>query len=255
MERDGCTPDAITYSTIVKAYCITGELDKALKVFRDMQGNCMAKDCIVYNTMLDGCTRHNRMDLADMVLDDMDKYNIRASNFTLGILVKMYGRRHQLDKAFEVVRTLPEKHGITVNAQVNTSLICSCINGGNLDLGFKVFNDWKLAGNTIDAKAYSVLISGCVRHGHVQRAIPLVEEACDRITIGDANLLENETLEQLFRALSQQGQTQTVAVPLMEKLRAAGVPMNGRLVSSLHSKSDVGRQRPGERAQNRQPRH
>merc|ERR1719446_1825213 len=112
------------------------------------------------------------------------------------------------------------------------------MNGGHIDLAFKVFHEWRDAGHVIDAKAYSVLISGCVRHGHVQQAIPLIEEACDRVSGGDAHLLENEPLEQLFRALANQGQAQTVAVPLMEKLRAAGVPINGRLVSSLHTKNE-----------------
>merc|ERR1719432_421784 len=107
MEPDGCGPDAITYSTIVKGYCVKGDLDKAFEVFRGMQRSSMANDAIIYNTILDGCTRHSRMDLADKILFDLEKYQIIPSNFTLGILVKMYGRRHMLDKAFEVVAEMP----------------------------------------------------------------------------------------------------------------------------------------------------
>merc|ERR1719323_1247357 len=95
MEPDGCAPDCITYSTIVKGYCVKGDLEKAFEVFHGMQKNGMAGDSIIYNTVLDGCTRHSRMDLADQLLEDMEKYNITPSNFTLGILVKMYGRRRQ----------------------------------------------------------------------------------------------------------------------------------------------------------------
>jgi pentatricopeptide repeat protein len=104
MEGAGCIPDVISYSTIVKGYCVKGDLDKALEVFRGMQKNKMAGDSIVYNTLLDGCTRHGRRDLCEMVLEDMEKSAVVPSNFTLGILVKMYGRQHELEKAFKVAR-------------------------------------------------------------------------------------------------------------------------------------------------------
>merc|ERR1719335_801022 len=124
MESNDCVPDQITLSTICKGYCVKGDLDKAFAVFRQMQSNNMAADSIIYNTMLDGCTRHNRMDLADQVLEDIESFKIKPTNFTLGILIKMYGRRRQLHKAFEVVDQLPKRHGFKPNAQIRTGLIC-----------------------------------------------------------------------------------------------------------------------------------
>merc|ERR1719440_267622 len=126
--------------------------------------------------MLDGCTRHNRMDLADKLLEAMDHHNIAPSNFTLGILVKMYGRRRQLDRAFEAVENLSTKHGFAPNAQVRTCLMCACINNNAIDRAFKVFEELKGSGQSPDAKAYGVLISGCVRQGHLQQAVSLVDE-------------------------------------------------------------------------------
>lgn len=233
MEKDGCKPDSITHSTIVKGYCIKGDVDKAFQVFRDMQLNSMASDCIVYNTMLDGCTRHNRMDVADMVLEDMDRNGIAASAFTLGILVKMYGKRHQLDKAFEVMREIPKKFGIAPNAQVSTCLMSACMNANELDRAFSVFNDLKKAGHVVDAKAFGVLISGCVRQGRLEEAVSLVDEACRLGSRANhSRVLETEPLEHLLRALAQRGQMETIGSALMDKLRIAGVPVSGRLVSS-----------------------
>merc|ERR1719453_190778 len=163
MERDGCAPDNISYSTIVKGYCVKGDLDKAFEVFRSMQSNGMAADSIVYNTIMDGCTRHNRMDLVDLVLEDMNTYNIKPSNFTLGILMKMYGRRHQLDKAFQVIEELPKKHGFVANSQVRTCLMCACLSNHDLGRATKVFEDIKEAGGGADMKTYSSLLSGLVR--------------------------------------------------------------------------------------------
>jgi len=85
MEPDGCAPDCITYSTIIKGYCVKGDLEKAFEVFHGMQKNGMAGDSTIYNTVLDGCTRHGRMDLAEELLVDMERFNVVPSNFTLGI--------------------------------------------------------------------------------------------------------------------------------------------------------------------------
>jgi len=243
MAIDGCTPDTITYSTIVKGYCVKGDLDKAFEVFRGMQKNRMAGDSIIYNTVLDGCTRHGRMDLADILLEDMDKYSVVPSNFTLGILVKMYGRRRQLHKALEVVKELPAKHGFFPNAQVRTCLMCTCINNNALDTAFEVFEDVKKHSQGIDAKAYGAMISGCVRYGRLAKAVELVDEAyglrqaagkgtparADRKDSRGGQVLETETLEHLLRSLAQNGMMEDHGVPLLERLRAAKAPVSGRL--------------------------
>jgi len=242
MEPNGCSPDAITYSTIVKGYCIKGDLDKAFEVFRSMQNHGMAVDSIIYNTVMDGCTRHNRMDLVDLVLEDMDKYNIKPSNFTLGILVKMYGRRHQLDKAFQVIEELPRRHGFQANSQARTCLMCACLTNHSADRAIKVFEDMKEAGEGVDGKAYGSLLSGLARLGQVEQAVALVEEAYGLAPAGsrktvrrglpEGQNLEPEPLELLMRALGQRQLMPSIGVPLLERLRAARVPISGRLFSS-----------------------
>lgn len=238
MGPSGCTPDSITYSTIVKGYCVKGDADKAFEVFRDMQASGMAKDSVVYNTIIDGCTRQNRMDLVDSALEDMNRFNIAPSNFTLGILVKMYGRRRQLDNAFQIIEELPKKHGLRINIQVRTSLMSACLNNNDLDRALQVFEDLKRAEGGADSNAYGSLISGFVRRGHFESAIWLVEDAyglggdgSKRRGLLRGQSLEAEALEQLVRALGQRQLMKTLGVPLLEKLRAARIPLSGKLLS------------------------
>merc|ERR1719401_2238697 len=138
------------------------------------------------------------MDIADMVLEDMTTRKIKASNFTIGILVKMYARRRELDKAFEVVEQFPAKHGITLNAQAHTCLMRACINNNDLDRAFQVFYEMKASGQEVDAKAYSALISGSVRQGHIDKAVKIAGEACNSESRGcyppTRRLLEAEPL-------------------------------------------------------------
>jgi len=239
MEPNGCTPDVITFSTIVKGYCVKGELHRALEVFQNIDHNGMVADAIIYNTILDGCIRHNNMQLADELVGHMASYNITPSNFTLGILVKMYGRRGQLDKAFEIAVSLPKQFNFTPNSQVRTCLMCACVNNRALSRAFDVFEDMKRSRDGVDVKAYGALLSGCVRHGHLKEAVHLVEEAYGlkggvrKLARGEN--LESERLEQLLRSLSQQGLGDEIGVPLVEGLRANNVAIGGSMLKAMQT--------------------
>jgi len=107
---------------------------------------------VVYNTILDGCTRHKRTDLADAILKSMGDQGIIPTNFTLGILVKLYSRNRQLDVAFRVMETMPKQGNFVANAQVWTCLMCACLTNNAPDKAVKVFHDMKLAGQSPDTK-------------------------------------------------------------------------------------------------------
>lgn len=239
MGRDGVEPDAISYSTIAKGYCVKGDLDKAFDVFRNMQRNKMANDSIVYNTILDGCTRHSRWDLADTLMADMEKLSITPSNYTLGILVKMHGRRRQLDKAFQLVEAAPARFGFAANPQVLTCLMGACLNNNAIDKALRVFQDVKKAHRGADGKAFGSMVGGCVRRGELQKAVALVEEAYGLSTgpglykLSPGQSIAAENLEKLMQALVRQGMAETVAIPLLDRLRAAKAPINGRLYSAV----------------------
>jgi len=238
MEANGCAPNGITYSLIVKGYCYNGNLDKAFEVLRDMQQIQATTDSVIYNTLLDGCFRHNRMDLADALLEDMEKFSIVPSNFTLGILVKMYGRRRQLDKAFQTFEEIPKKYGFRANAQVKTCLMCACLINHDPAAALKVFEELRTCDRGADSKAYASMISGLLNHGRIEQAVALVEDACG-LTPGSnvrplppGQGLKTDTFEQILRTLEQRGQMKSVGVPLLQRLHAAGIPISAKLLST-----------------------
>jgi pentatricopeptide repeat protein len=239
MAIDKCAPDVITHSTVVKGHCIKGDIEKALKEFRGMQRNNLAEGIVTFNTVLDGCIRHNRMDLADQLLEDMDRYKIVPSSFTLGILVKMYGRRRQLGKAFEVVDVLARQAGLEPNVQVLSGLMCACLSNNNLDRAIQVFDGIKSSGQRADARTFGVLISGCLRSGYIQKAVALVEEAYGTAPGANCHGLPSDqelqipNLEQLFREISNRGLMEQVGVPLLKKLRTVKAPDANSFASKM----------------------
>jgi pentatricopeptide repeat protein len=229
MESDGLQPDNITHSIIAKGFCVSGDLDNAMNVFRSLLVQPISNNVIIYNTILDGCVRHNRMELADEMLAKMEEYHIIPSNFTLGIIVKMWGRRRKLQEAFAALENIPKKYGFKPNGPVKTCLFFACIRNDATDSAAQVFAELR-AIQPVDAKMFSALISNCARVGQSERAVSLVEEAYG-LEKGKRALARNEDLdascmEQLMKCLSRQGLSQTVGQHMLKKMQSANVSIS-----------------------------
>jgi len=236
MKADGVTPDSISWATIVKGHCVQGDLNQAFEVFKSRVAVGSSKDSMLYNNILDGCIRHARFDLAESLVEQMETTKVVPSNYTFGILVKLYARRRQVDKAFEVIERLSKQFHITPNNQVRTCLMCACLNANSPAKALQVFEELRASPSGADAKAYSSLISGLLRHRKTTEAVKMVEEAYGlegAHCLPKGQNIEVDVLEKLITALGQKGLNQTVAVPLLERLRGAGAPVGGRIYSSL----------------------
>lgn len=236
MEVDGCKADDITYSMIAKGYCVTGNLDKALEIFHSLPSKPNPNTVVVYNTLLDGCVRHNRSDIADNMLENMQKWGIKPSNFTLGIIVKMWGRRRQIKKAFAAVHALPKQYGFVPNVPVQTCLLFACLRNDAVDEALEVYHGLRAAGHPTEAKLISALIGNCARTGKLEQAVSLVEEAYGlangtKRVIQSGEELDSASLEQLLKALSQERLMQKIGAPLLQKMRTAKIPVSNRLLT------------------------
>merc|ERR1719461_2211549 len=109
-------PDLITYSTLIKGHCSCGDLEQGLQLLDLMQRRGIAPDAILFNSILDGCAHKQMRTLTEQVLQDMEAAGIAPSNFTLSILVKLYGRCSDLESAFRAIDVYPRKYGFQLNA-------------------------------------------------------------------------------------------------------------------------------------------
>merc|ERR1719253_239223 len=109
-------PDVVTYSTLVKGYCMAGDLDRAFAVLRKMlDSGRHAPDEILFNSLLDGCARQQRVEEALSLVEDMHSHHVRPSNYTLSILVKLLGRSRRLQQAFTMVEETCKRFDFQAN--------------------------------------------------------------------------------------------------------------------------------------------
>ncbi|CAK8989118.1 unnamed protein product [Durusdinium trenchii] len=213
MSEEGIKPDRITHSIIVKAYCIRGDFKRAIATIHSMQDCNVEHDAVVYNTCMDACSKHSRVELVDQLLEEMLTHKIAPTNFTLGILVKTCARAKQLDKAFEMVDKLPKIGKFAPNQQVWMSLMQCCINNGSPQKALEVFHEMRKCSHGVDCKVY--------------QACGLWELPKSR----SKQHLSLDCLEALFEAIMRQNSRQELALPLLERLRAAQIPVSSRMVA------------------------
>jgi pentatricopeptide repeat protein len=176
MKASSVDPAIITYSTIIKGYCMNGDVDRAFDVLKDMQRErVFAPDEILYNSLLDGCVRQNRVEQALQLVEDMKDSGTAPSNYTLSILIKLLGRSRQLNQAFDLVEKLCSENGFRPNVQVYTCLMQACIQNRKLDQALEIHNTmiWE-SGCQPDQMVYTVLVRGCLQSNAMEKAMQVL---------------------------------------------------------------------------------
>jgi len=230
MQASGVSPDVITYSTLVKGYCQSGDIDKGYQVLNEMVANGVHEpDEILYNSLLDGCAKQHRVDDALKLVEDMHKHNVRPSNFTLSILVKLLGRSRRLNQAFTMVEETCKRFDLQANIHVYTCLIYACFQNRQMPRALQLHDSMITeAGVEPDERTYAVLARGCLGAGSIDKAANVVRAAYRLNPQGlvmpkRAPGVEVRALEEVMNALSSSPNAERLAVPLLTDLKAIGV--------------------------------
>merc|ERR1719331_2982272 len=172
MRNSRVDPDIITYSTLVKGFCLSGDVDRAFRVLEEMKSDGkFAPDEIMYNSLLDGCAKLHRVEDVQSLLEDMQDNGVNPSNYTLSILVKLFGRTRRLNQAFKTVEQISAKNGLRPNIHVYTCLMQACIQNRQLDKALTLHDTMVTEGGIhVDEKCYSVLVRGWLQTGRPDKA-------------------------------------------------------------------------------------
>merc|ERR1719353_982290 len=230
MQASGVSPDVITYSTLVKGYCQAGDIDRGYQVLNEMVANGVREsDEILYNSLLDGCAKQHRVDDALKLVEDMHKHNVRPSNFTLSILVKLLGRSRRLNQAFSMVEETCKRFDLQANIHVYTCLLYTCFQNRQMPRALQLHDSMITeAGIEPDDRTYAVLARGCLGAGSIEKAANVVRAAYRLNPAGlvmphRAPGVEVRALEEVMNALSSSPNAERLAVPLLTDLKAIGV--------------------------------
>merc|ERR1719277_2999941 len=156
-------PDLITYSTMIKCYCSNGDVSKALDLYDEMRRERKySPDEMLYNSLLDGCAKVQRVNDALRLLDEMRSGGVQPSNYTLTMIVKLLGRCRRLSQAFSMVDEMAKEYRLTLNIHVYTCLIQACFQNKQPLKAIAVLDRLEKEGAKADQKTFGTLVRGCL---------------------------------------------------------------------------------------------
>jgi len=177
MKRSSVKPDAVTYAILVKENCNAGNVVAAIALFRQLRDHSLVFDEIAFNTLLLACSNAGRVLEAEEIFGDMINIGVSPTNVTTSIMVKMYGKAKQLDKAIDVSQLVEATFGVKPNLYVYTCLIQACVRNKHVRKSWEVFVTMLLAGVMPDAITYGTTIQGCIYHNKFHEAMALLRHA------------------------------------------------------------------------------
>ncbi len=197
------TPNGCTYSIIAKGYASGGLLNKAMDTFRMMLRNGFSADPVTYNSLLDGCSKEGKVDLAEQLLAEMRSRGVGPNAITYSILVKLYCN-HDLSKAFAILDELKanqqnqnqSSNPLRVESSnplrvAYSSFIHALSSTGDIVRGRDVLLRMLGEGFRPDGFHYSSLASSAAQQGKLSAALEFIEMASNERCVLSAKTFSN----------------------------------------------------------------
>lgn len=173
-------PDMITYSMLIKAQCDAGDMGRALQILEDMLQNSCDIDDVVFTHLIEGCCQVSNVSLAEKLYRDMITAKINPSVYTLTAMVKVYGKCHESDKAWELVRDMEANFGIKPSCVIVTCLVSGLLRQKKRAEAYEAFK-WMEdhCGVRPDAHGIQTMVMGLTDAQMFPEIIDVIKRALD----------------------------------------------------------------------------
>jgi len=116
---------AVAYSLIIRGYAQRKDCTRAFLTYEEMKANNIKVSLVVFNTLIDACSRVGDIDSAAKMFRDMMEAQCVPDLITYSTLIKGYCFRGDLDEAMQLFAMM-QKKGIRPDAIVFNSLLDGC---------------------------------------------------------------------------------------------------------------------------------
>ncbi|CAM8897165.1 unnamed protein product [Rhodiola kirilowii] len=127
--------DTASWTSIICGLAANGKTTQALHYFSRMTQTGAKPDDVTFIGVLSACSHGGLVEQGRQYFALMkNKYDIEPKAEHYGCLIDLLGRAGQLDKAEELIKTIPDENN-SLNAPVYGALLSACRIHGNVELG------------------------------------------------------------------------------------------------------------------------
>ena len=157
-------PDIVTFSTLIKGEINNKCFGNARKLMQKLlEYNYIKLDCVLLNTLLDGCDKCHCYEEALDIFNIFKNKNIACNMMTYSILMKICGKLNDFDNSYKLLNEMKENN-INFNLIIMTCYIKTCLNTNHVVEGINTFKEMTKYNIYPDNIAYTTIISGIINN-------------------------------------------------------------------------------------------
>ena len=157
-------PDIVTFSTLIKGEINNKCFGNARKLMQKLlEYNYIKLDCVLLNTLLDGCDKCHCYEEALDIFNIFKNKNIVCNMMTYSILMKICGKLNDFENSYKLLNEIKENH-INFNLIIMTCYVKTCLNTNHVVEGINTFKEMTKYNIYPDNIAYTTIISGIINN-------------------------------------------------------------------------------------------
>ncbi|CAN6476216.1 unnamed protein product [Victoria cruziana] len=166
----GSEADLIVASALMDMYAKTGNVDCAMKIFTSMY----YRDLVSWNTMIMGCTRNGKANMALQLFKEMNSRNILPDKITFIAVLLSCGNGGLVDEGTQLFSCMEVEHGVTRDIEHYTCVVDMLSRAGRLKQAMEVVKSMPYEPSAL---MWGLLLRACTLHAD----IVITEQVAERL--------------------------------------------------------------------------
>lgn len=179
-DTPGCTPDVITYSTLIDTLGRAGRFREMRELLQDMKLQGLTPNFVTYTCMISAMAKSGDLDAAMRLIDDMESKGIEPNVYTFSCLVGGAKRKKELSRGMDILDMMKQR-GIVPNNVTYSLLLQMTVRSGQqkwIDRLMKEMSgDKRLMRNGYFDTIGRLLVSEEATNEKLERIFDIIDEA------------------------------------------------------------------------------
>ncbi|KAL5572213.1 hypothetical protein UlMin_021810 [Ulmus minor] len=216
--RHGVLPNTESYNTLMRAFCLNGEISLAYQLFNKMFQRDLVPDVESYRILMQGLCRKAQVNTAVDLLEDMLNKGFVPDTLSYTTLLNSLCRKKKLREAYKLLCRMKVKGCNPDIVHYNTIVVGFCREGRAMD-ACKVLDDMTSNGCLPNLVSYRTLVRGLCDQGSLDGAKRYMEEMMEKGFSPHFSVVHA-----LVKGLCSVGRVEEACGVLWEVLRHGDVP-------------------------------
>lgn len=174
--KNHIAPSVETYNILVHGWCKGArKIDEANKTVKDMEEHGFSPDVVTYTNFIDAYCREKDFRKVDAIFKEMQMKGCSPNVVTYTTTMKALGKAKELNKALDVYEKM-KQNGCVPDNSFYSSLILMLGTSGRLKDCYDVFEDMPNQGVPPDTTTYNTMITIAARNSKEEDALKFLQK-------------------------------------------------------------------------------